>query len=229
MGSTTDLPYRHLVRDRQITIASLERLELRYTGITNWLFYFEGEWEEEWGHVDEFQTMNLIEPSLNKDTNSLDQKYTIGANWYPTMRLNLSGQYYHKIASYSDDIITAQFPRLINQDWNTDDLNVRLTFRPRIPARLGTLAMVTRYDFVPTTIDGQWGVFSDGELLAEQETGKIKRHVITEAINWNPLARFFCRRMFPTPSTKRTRPRTTSIWPPTPALQSRTLGTIIGQ
>jgi hypothetical protein len=168
-----------------------ERLELRYTGIENWLFYFQGEWEEEWGHVDEFQTMNLIDPSLDKDTNALYQKYTIGANWYPTMRLNLSGQYYHKISSYSDDIITAQFPRLINQDWNVDDLNVRITFRPKIPACLGTLALVTRYDFVHTSIDSQWGVFSDGELLAELQSGEIKQHVITESINWNPLARFY--------------------------------------
>jgi hypothetical protein len=168
-----------------------ERLELRYTGIENWLFYFQGEWEEEWGHVDEFQTMNLIDPPLDKDTTALYQKYTIGANWYPTMRLNLSGQYYHKISSYSDDIITAQFPRLINQDWNVDDLNVRITFRPKIPACLGTLALVTRYDFVHTSIDSQWGVFSDGELLAELQSGEIKQHVITESINWNPLARFY--------------------------------------
>jgi hypothetical protein len=168
-----------------------ERLELRYTGIKNWLFYFEGEWEEEWGHVDEFQTNDLIEPSLDKDTNALYQKYTIGANWYPTMTLNLSGQYYHKIASYSDDIITAQFPRLINQDWNVDDFNVRITYRPKIPACLGTLALVSRYDFVHTSIDSQWAIFSDGELLAELESGEIKQHVITESINWNPLARFY--------------------------------------
>ncbi len=32
-----------------------QRLELRYTGIDNWLFYAEGEWEEEYGHVNEFQ------------------------------------------------------------------------------------------------------------------------------------------------------------------------------
>ena len=168
-----------------------ERLELRYTGIDNWVFYAEGEWEEEWGHVDEFNTMSLIEPSLDKDTNALSQKYTIGANWYPTMRLTLSGQYYHQIESYGEDITTAQFPRLIDQDWNVDDLNVRITFRPKIPACLGTLALVTRYDFVHTSIDGQWGVFSDGELLAELQTGEIKQHVITESINWNPLARFY--------------------------------------
>lgn len=168
-----------------------ERLELRYTGIENWLFYFQGEWEEENGHVDEFQTMNLIDPGLDKNTNALSQKYTIGANWYPTMRLNFSGQYYHKIASYGEDIFTAQFPRLINQDWNVDDFNIRMTLRPNLPACMGTLAMVTRYDFVHTSIDGQWGVFSSGELLPELQTGEIKQHVITESINWNPLARFY--------------------------------------
>jgi hypothetical protein len=166
-----------------------QRLELRYTGIKDWLFYFEGEWEEECGHVNEFQ--NPGEDPLDKDTNALYQKYTIGSNWYPTMRLTLSGQYYHKIASYSEDITTAEFPRLVDQDWNVDDLNVRITFRPQIPASLGTLALVTRYDFVHTSIDGQWEIFSDGELLSELQTGEIKKHVITESINWNPLARFY--------------------------------------
>lgn len=168
-----------------------QRLELRYTGIDNWTFYAEGEWDEEYGHVNEFQTIDLIEPSLDKNTTALGQKYTVGFNWYPMMRLNLSGQYYHKIESYNGDVITAQFPRLINQDWNTDDLNVRITFRPKIPTWLGALSLVTRYDFEQTSIDGQWEVFSDGELLAELQTGEIKKHVITESINWNPLARFY--------------------------------------
>jgi hypothetical protein len=166
-----------------------ERLEMRYTGIKDWLFYAQGEWEEEYGHVNEFQ--NPGEEPLDKDTNALYQKYSIGANWYPTMRLSLSGQYYHKIASYNEDITTAEFPRLIDQDWNVDDFNVRITFRPKIPACLGTLALVTRYDFVHTSIDGQWEIFSDGELLSELQTGEIKQHVITESINWNPLARFY--------------------------------------
>jgi hypothetical protein len=167
-----------------------QRLELRYTGINNLALYAEGEWEEEYGHVNENQNIDEDVP-LDKNTNSLGQKYTLGANWYPTMRLTVSGQYYHQIASYHDDIITAFFPRLINQDWNTDDLNVRITFRPKVPAWLGTVSLVTRYDFVHTSIDGQWEVFSDGELLAELETGEIKKHVISEAINWNPLARFY--------------------------------------
>ena len=173
-----------------------QRLELRFTGIKDWVFWAEGEWEEEYGHVNEFQTIDEAETPLDKNTNALGQKYTIGFNWYPMMRLNLSGQYFHRIASYDEDIITAQFPRLINQDWNIDDFNFRITFRPKIPARLGTLALVTRYDFVHTTIDGQWEVFSDGELLNEEQTGVIKKHVISESLNWNPLARFYLQANF---------------------------------
>jgi hypothetical protein len=170
-----------------------ERLELRYTGIKNWLFYAEGEWEEEWGHVDEFQSIDEQEP-LDKDTNALGQKYTIGATWYPTMRLNLAGQYFHRIASYDEDIFTAEFPRLVDQDWNIDDFNIRMTFRPKMPVCLGTLALVTRYDFVHTSIDSQW--FHDGETFAEEQSGEIKKHVISESLTWNPLPRFFLQANF---------------------------------
>jgi hypothetical protein len=170
-----------------------QRLELRYTGIKDWLFYAEGEWEEDCGHVNEFQSIDETE-SLDKDTHALGQKYTIGFNWYPMMRLNLSGQYYHRIASYDENIITADFPRLLNQDWKVDDFNIRITFRPKIPTRLGTLSLVTRYDFVHTDIDGQW--FFDGETFAEEETGEIKKHVISESLTWNPLARFYLQATF---------------------------------
>jgi hypothetical protein len=170
-----------------------QRLELRYTGITNWLFYAEGEWEEEYGHVNENQNIDGDEP-LDKNTNALGQKYTIGANWYPMMRLTLSGQYYHRIASYDNDLLSSAHQRLLNQDWNTDDLNVRITFRPKIPACLGTLALVTRYDFVHTSIDSQW--FVEGDTLNEEQSGEIKKHVISEALNWNPLARFYLQANF---------------------------------
>lgn len=170
-----------------------QRLELRYTGIKDWLFYAEGEWEEDYGHVNEFQSIDETEP-LDKDTNALGQKYAIGFNWYPMMRLNFSGQYFHRIASYNENIITADFPRLVNQDWNVDDFNIRMTVRPKIPVCLGTLALVTRYDFVHTDIDSQW--FFDGETFAEEQSGEIKKHVISESLTWNPLARFYLQSSF---------------------------------
>lgn len=167
-----------------------EMVELRYTGIKDWLFYFEGEWEEDFGNVNEFQNIDEEIP-LDKDTNALGQKYTIGATWYPTMQLNLAGQYFHRIASYDEDVFTGIFPRLNHQDWNVDDFNIRVTYRPKLPAWVGTLALVTRYDFVHTSIDGQWEVFPQDDLLAELQTGEIKQHVISESLNWNPLPRFF--------------------------------------
>ena len=181
-----------------------QRLELRYTGINNWLFYFEGEWEEEWGHVNEFQSIDEAEEPLDKDTNALGQKYTVGATWYPTMRISLAGQYFHRIASYDEDIITADFPRLVNQDWKIDDFNIRMTFRPKMPACLGTLALVTRYDFVHTSIDSQWFFHGDipgfnrspVDTMAELQSGEIKKHMISESLTWNPLARFYLQANF---------------------------------
>jgi hypothetical protein len=172
-----------------------ERLEMRYTGVKDWLFYFEGEWEEEYGQVDEFQIFDEEIP-LDKDTHALGQKYTVGATWYPTMRLNLAAQYFHRIASYDEDVFSAIFPRLVNQDWNVDDFNIRMTFRPKLPACMGTLALVTRYDFVHTSIDSQWEVFPQEDLLAELQSGEIKQHVISESLNWNPLPRFFLQANF---------------------------------
>ena len=165
-----------------------QRLELRYTGIKDWLFYAEGEWEEEYGSVDEFQSIDEALP-LDKNTNAQGQKYTIGATWNPTMRLNLAGQYFHRIASYGEDVFIPQFPRLVDQDWSVDDFNIRMTFRPKVPACMGSLALVTRYDFVHTSIDGQW--FLEGKTLAELQTGEIKKHVFSESLTWNPLPRFF--------------------------------------
>jgi hypothetical protein len=170
-----------------------QRLEIRYTGIKDWLFYAEGEWEEDNGHVNEFQTVNEEVP-LDKNTNALGQKYTIGATWNPSMRFSMAGQYFHRIASYNEDIISADFPRLVDQDWNIDDFNIRMTFRPKLPTCMGSLALVTRYDFVHTSIDSQW--FFDGDTFAELQSGEIKRHVISEALNWNPLPRFFLQANF---------------------------------
>jgi hypothetical protein len=168
-----------------------ERLDLRYTGIKDWLFYAEGEWEEECGHVFENQ-QNVGQDEVvlvDKDTHFLGQKYVVGLTWYPMTRLNLAAQYYHKIASYDNDLFEASGQRLVGQDWNMDDANIRVTITPKIPAYLGTLSLVSRYDFIYTTIDGKWAL--DTNQLAEEQTGKITKHLIAETVTWNPLARLY--------------------------------------
>jgi hypothetical protein len=126
---------------------------------------------------------------LDKDTQFIGQKYSLGVNWYPLPRLNLSAQYYHKVASYDNDLFGSQDQRLIGQDWNTDDANVRVTLRPALPANLGDISLVTRYDFTRTTIDAQWAI--DGMSLDGRQAGVITQHVIGESINWNPVARLY--------------------------------------
>src|SRR5262245_34299094 len=170
-----------------------QRLELRYTGIKDWLFYFQGEWEEDYGSVNEFQTIDEEVP-LDKNTNALGQLYQVGATWNPSMRFSMAGQYFHRIASYNEELFSSEHQRLVDQDWNIDDFNIRMTFRPKLPTCLGTLALVTRYDFVHTSIDSQW--FFDTETFAELQSGEIKKHVISEALNWNPVPRFFLQANF---------------------------------
>jgi hypothetical protein len=54
-----------------------QRLEIRYTGIKDWLFWIQGEWEEDYGSVNEFQTIDEEVP-LDKNTMRL-AKYTRSA------------------------------------------------------------------------------------------------------------------------------------------------------
>ena len=85
---------------------------------------------------------------LSKDTNFFDQKYTVGATWYPMTRLNLAGQDHYREADYDNqfhtEFATPPLPgsernqRLIGQDWTTNDANIRITTRPKLPTALGT-------------------------------------------------------------------------------------------
>ena len=166
-----------------------QSLELRYVGFRDWLFYAQAELKEEYGHVNEFHTTDEFAAPLDKDTQLIGQKYTIGFNWYPLSKLNLATQYYHQVSSYDNDLFNSQDQRLIGQDWQTDDANVRVTFRPEIPAALGMLSLITRYDFMRTAINAQWAV--DGEPLAARQTGVVTQHVLSESITWNPLTRLY--------------------------------------
>jgi len=187
-----------------------ETFEIRYAGIDNWVFYVRGDWEEEDGNVKEHEVVDITDQGmLDKDTNLLTQKYTVGVNWYPTPGLNVAAQYFHKSADYDNDFKSelASPPvagsernqRLLSQELDTNDANVRVTWRPKLPANLGTIAFVTRYDYVRATIDGQWGISPagtpgvglTGTTLAEQRTAEITNHVITESITWNPCARLY--------------------------------------
>ena len=178
------------------------RLDARYSGITNWVFYARGEWTDDQGQLDEFR--NGLNPTSTGDFRYLYpmsrsteydhfiQKYTVGGDWYPMRLLNLGAQYYHKEQRNVNDLQSAQYPWFLpypklvypgfmaNQNFQTDDLNFRLTVRP-----LPTLTAVTRYDFQLSAIDGQ------GLGLSSLQTSDMTTHLISESLTWTPWARFY--------------------------------------
>jgi hypothetical protein len=166
-----------------------QTLELRYAGVTNWLFYAGGDWQEQYGDIHENEIADGEGLPGIKNLDLLWQKYQAGFNWYPTGRLNFSGQYYHKILRY-DNQSTADGQELQFQEWNTDDLNIRMTWRPRIPPALGTVSLVTRYDFSTSSVEGQWGLVDEPPFLPEH-TALIRNHMFTESLTWSPLARLY--------------------------------------
>lgn len=167
-----------------------ESIELRYTGWKNWAFYMRGEWLEE----DLNQRENEFESEtwtsvLSRETNGniFTQKYVAGANWYPLAGLNFSGQYYKKIHEndydHPIDSTNNQAPAgdrypafLRNQDFDVDDVNFRVTWRP-----CGSLTTVTRYDYQQATVDTR------GDFLLEVQSGDMITHIFSESITWTPL------------------------------------------
>jgi hypothetical protein len=92
---------------------------------------------------------------------------------------------------------------LLGQDWQTQDANVRITLHPRIPESLGTMSLVTRFDFVQSAISGKWaisptatGTAPTDTILDEERTGLMTNYMATETLNWNPLPRLYFQESF---------------------------------
>jgi hypothetical protein len=166
-----------------------ETMELRFTGLADWLFYAKGDWEEQTGDIHEALAAEGTVTAGIKNLDLLRQQYTVGFTWYPTARLNLAGQYFYKAFRY-DNSSNADGQNLEYQTWSTNDFNIRLTWRPNLPPSLGTLALVTRYDYTTSQVIGQWNI-PDEILLNSEHTAWISNQVITESATWNPLARLY--------------------------------------
>ncbi len=171
-----------------------ESIELRYSGIDNVLFY---------GKVEAVQlsrdvTYRSIEDDIAEVTdiksNSSDvdqEKYVVGANWYPLSGVTLTGEYYYKI--FNQDYDNSYIPATGNEydaqiqshDVETNDFNVRLTWRA-----MPNLTFVTRYDYQNVSIDNQ-GINSLGVALPTLESADINRSVLSESVSWMPCNRVY--------------------------------------
>lgn len=178
-----------------------ERVDVRYSGVTNWVFYTGGEWTQGDGTLNENGGLSQVNgiggpPPVNRSTDDrlFFQKYFVGARWYPTRRVTLDvGGYYknnnydydHTLDSTLNNAASAnRYPAyLVMQNFETYDGNTRLTLRP-----LQNVTLVTRYEYQWSTIHTAPDPVSG---LGEEESGQMTSQIIAQNISWSPWSRLY--------------------------------------
>jgi hypothetical protein len=183
-------------------------LQIRYTKIRDWVFYAQGDMDQQYeqrndgtlpgsyGAKSASNTLTSSYLKLRANNSWLNQKYQLGANWYPLPNLNASVQYYWQTQNDSQYIPvsdpTKANQRLMNQYWNTQDGNARLTWTP-----FSTLSLVSRYDVQRCTIDSQWANDYNGAgqpftwVAPYGQSSVMNNQMFTENATWSPVDRLY--------------------------------------
>lgn len=167
-----------------------EAVEVRYTGKPNWTFNAAGEWIQGTGDAEELlgeHGVALIDKT--NDVSRYAQKYSVSANWYAKPGLTFAAQYYYKVATNDYDLIHDSTPPyggdrypgyIIDQDFETHDVNARVSWRP-----LSQLNLVSRYDHQESKVTN---VIAG---LAKSGSGDYSSDIISQSVTWSPTARLF--------------------------------------
>jgi len=189
-------------------------LDLRYSGISNFVLYAKGSWgyEEQTKWYQDVYSPTGAQPAvaagapsdwLRDEIQINEQDYTLGANWYPLSGLSFSvqGYYSDRDQSYAPTGLNGPGgaftlePAMLNHDTNTDDVNLRITWHP-----MSNISSVTRYDlrqtdytnrgvkWAPTAVAGGPPTSS---MLTEVESSDVSAQIISESITWSPMARLY--------------------------------------
>lgn len=170
-----------------------ERLDLRYSGFTNWVLYAQGEWTQGQGDLSESGGMYLGSP-IQRDTTTdrFFQRYGAGVKWYPLRRVSVDFGGYYKKHNYDydntlDNTINNspnRYPAyLVMQAFETYDGNARLTLRP-----LPNLTLVTRYEYQLSTVNTQPDGISG---LGETQSSDMTSQIIAQNISYAPWSRLY--------------------------------------
>lgn len=168
-----------------------EALEVRYTGVENMTHSFKAEWSQADGELEEERVLEHTgAATLDRDTEMTrsTQKYSYTTNWYARPGLTLAGQYYYKVRVNDHDAVrdstvstSDRYPAYItDQDFETNDFNVRLSWRPT-----GKLNSVTRYDYQRSTI------LSQEAGLGPVESSRYTSHILSQSLTFTPHARIY--------------------------------------
>jgi hypothetical protein len=199
MGTLSDYPGQLFAGFSERDVLDVrERLDARYTGLTNWVLYARGEWTQGDGNLDEFGGLSQISgigvspiQRESEDTRNF-QKYSLGARWYATRRLNLDVGGYYKLNSYDYEHTfdntpngsANRFPAYFTmQDFETYDGNVRVTWRPH-----QKVSLVGRYEYQLSTIHSTPDALSG---LGEVEASELTSHIVALNASWTPWSRLY--------------------------------------
>lgn len=177
-----------------------ERIDVRYTGLTNSVLYAQAEWTQGEGNLDEFGTLRQMNGTMStnvlrqSEDSRFFQKYSAGWRWYPLRNVNTDIGGYYKLNAYDYDhdvdntsnlgTSLNRYPAYLTmQDFQTYDGYLRLTFRP-----LPNLTLVSRYEYQLSTIHTEPAAAS---LLGEVESSEMTSHIIAQNVSWAPWSRLY--------------------------------------
>ncbi len=168
-----------------------ESIEVRYTGLPNWTFSGEAQLIQGEGNLEEDRILHTGVATIDRDTeiSRLSQKYSLTSNWYAKPGLTLAAQYYFKVKINDFDAVRDNTPAgsadrypafITDQDFETHDFNVRVSWRP-----VSMLGLVTRYDYQRSNIT------SIEAGLTKGESSEYTSHIISQSLTWSPTGRLY--------------------------------------
>jgi hypothetical protein len=173
-----------------------ERLDVRYTAVTNWVFSTGGLWTEGQGSLNEHGGLTQVNGfgpgpvQFATDDSRFFQKYFANARWYPLRQatLDFGGYYKNNAYNYSntqdntpDNGSTGQaYPGfIVYQGFQTWDGSVRLTLHP-----ISRVTTVSRYEYQYSTIQTE----PDGTSgLSQVQSSTMLSSIIGQNASWTPL------------------------------------------
>ncbi|MCS7090612.1 MAG: hypothetical protein RMN51_11050 [Verrucomicrobiota bacterium] len=173
-----------------------ERLELRYTGLTNWIFHATGDWTQGEGSLEEVGGLSLVGGTgvapVRRDTDDsrLFQKYSVGVRWYSASWLSVEvGGYYkrhryeydHGLDSTANNSLNRYPAYLTYQRFDTWDGHAGLTLRP-----LAKVTLISRYEFQHSTVQTRPDAASG---LSDVESALLTSHILQQSLGFTPWSR----------------------------------------
>ena len=175
-----------------------ECLDVRYTGVTNWVYYAGAQLTEGNGNLNQYGGLTQVngygpQPVLElSDETRWFQKYFLGARWYPLRRTSVdfggyfkNNQYnynYPRDSTYNGALSPDRYPDyLVMQSFQTYDGSIRLTYRP-----LANVMLVTRYEYQHSIINTTPDAISG---LGDSQSSTMNSQIIAQNVSWTPWSR----------------------------------------